>query len=58
VAQGDADGDGLVDGSDFLIWQRNATFAGGASAVPEPTALALVSAALATLIAVRRRRMA
>ena len=58
TAEGDATGDGAVDGADFLIWQQNAAPAGGVAAVPEPTALALASAALATLVAVRRRRMA
>lgn len=55
--QGDADGDGDVDGADFLTWQREigeatplSAFAGdslaepsfSATAVPEPTALLLV----------------
>jgi serralysin len=58
--QGDADGDGFVTGSDFLLWQRQ--FAGGggaassAAAVPEPAAWALAIVALAPFAARLRRR--
>ena len=48
--QGDANGDGVVDGSDFLIWQRSLTGAAGADVVPEPGGLALALGALATVM--------
>jgi hypothetical protein len=51
--QGDANGDGAINGSDFLIWQRQATGATSAATtntVPEPSAavtiLVLVAAQL------------
>jgi hypothetical protein len=68
--QGDADGDGDVDGNDFLAWQRelgpatpmsafgSASSGGSAlnsNAVPEPTAMALLSAAIIVLLCIRRR---
>jgi T5SS/PEP-CTERM-associated repeat protein len=58
---GDADADGDVDGSDFLAWQRQlgsgppATPAVGA--VPEPSTVALLAAALVGLAAPARRRI-
>ena len=58
---GDADADGDVDGFDFLAWQRQlgsgppATPAVGA--VPEPSTVALVVAALVGLAAPARRRI-
>jgi hypothetical protein len=70
--QGDADGDGDVDGDDFLAWQReigeatpmsafaSATSAGSAfssNEAPEPTTMALLSAAASALsVGVRARR--
>jgi hypothetical protein len=48
-AHGDADGDADVDGADLIAWQRQlggVTDASAVSAVPEPTALSLVCAAL------------
>ena len=61
-AQGDANGDGRVDGQDFLIWQRQfngapsaASPAGGTVAVPEPGSLALI-AFVGTLGLLSRRR--
>ena len=67
---GDADGDRDVDGADFLSWQRDlgetppdfalfdaaidAAIAGAASAVPEPSAGALIALGM-TVLAVRRR---
>jgi hypothetical protein len=33
---GDMTGDGLVDGADFLIWQRNVTGSTNSTAAPEP----------------------
>jgi hypothetical protein len=68
--QGDADGDGDVDGGDFLTWQREigeatplSAFAGDTldeasfspAAVPEPTTLA-VAAAAALFMWMQRRK--
>jgi hypothetical protein len=62
--QGDADGDGDVDGSDFLTWQREigdavamsefadvsfGSFAAGSAAVPEPFAVLLMGMGVAML---------
>jgi len=50
----DANGSGISDGADFLIWQRQ--FSGGVlagastAAVPEPTSLMLMLAALASMM--------
>jgi arabinan endo-1,5-alpha-L-arabinosidase len=55
-ATGDATGDGVVDGSDFLVWQRQLGSGAAAtpvtSAVPEPAATIL---AAFSLVLVRRR---
>jgi hypothetical protein len=68
--QGDADGDGDVDGDDFLAWQReigpatpmsaftSASSSGAAlnsHGVPEPAAMAILSAAIIVLFCIRRR---
>jgi hypothetical protein len=65
--QGDTDGDGNVDGADFVLWQRELGAATSLSAfsyvsasgtaVPEPTSLSLVGAlmAFATVIRCKRR---
>lgn len=55
VSQGDADGNGAIDGTDFLVWQRNVTAASspGAQAVPEPATLSLI--AVAALLLQRTR---
>ena len=62
IANGDANGDGLVDGKDFLIWQRAATAASAATpatgAVPEPTTGMMVAAALLSVGFIARRRTA
>jgi hypothetical protein len=53
---GDADGDLDVDGTDFLVWQREFTGGSGAPAsvaVPEPSCLWLFS--LAVLLPWSRR---
>jgi hypothetical protein len=52
----DADGNGVVDGADFLIWQGNygATLGGAGVGVPEPTAVALVGLAAAAISRLRR----
>ncbi|MCG8449495.1 MAG: sulfatase, partial [Pirellulales bacterium] len=58
-SDGDADFDGDVDGTDFLIWQRQAgsppPLAAGAS-VPEPGALALAALGASALTLLRRNR--
>ncbi|BBO30911.1 dockerin type I domain-containing protein [Lacipirellula parvula] len=59
VAMGDADGNGRVDGADFLAWQRHFTPAAAAplsQAVPEPHAAVL--ALFAGLGFLHRRRLA
>ncbi|BBO32192.1 dockerin type I domain-containing protein [Lacipirellula parvula] len=63
-AQGDANGDGVVDGSDFLLIQQQyggppvAIPASGGSivGVPEPSSLVLAAAVLGLPLAARRRR--
>jgi hypothetical protein len=58
----DGNGDNIVDAADFTIWRDNlgnsvrAIGAGGGSAVPEPTAIALVVAGVAMLPLRRNRR--
>jgi hypothetical protein len=58
-SQGDADADGDVDGSDFLIWQRQvgsiAPAAPTTSPVPEPGGLILLVLASASVLKSRRR---
>lgn len=58
---GDANSDGRVDGSDFLVWQREcfppAAATSGAATVPEAAAMPLASAALLGLAAWRRFSM-
>jgi hypothetical protein len=57
LAQGDADSDGDVDGADFVVWQTNFPFTpspGLASAVPEPSGMALALAAGAIAIVAAR----
>jgi hypothetical protein len=71
---GDFNDDDLVDGQDFLIWQRGGsptplsagdltdwrtnfgTVAPGVNAVPEPTALGLLTLASIAAIGMRRLR--
>jgi hypothetical protein len=61
-SQGDANGDGRVDGADQLLWQRQAGtqyYAGSlvaTNAVPEPAA-PLLAAALMTTGSIRRRSL-
>jgi hypothetical protein len=57
AATGDADANGRVDGSDFLVWQRTQGIkppASGVTAVPEPAAGVLAFVAIALTA---RRRM-
>jgi hypothetical protein len=61
TAVGDANGDGVTAGSDFLIWQRNlgvdfVPAAAAESSVPEPAALSLAFWALAIARAFREGR--
>ncbi len=61
---GDADNNGAVDGSDFLLWQREVgkgmLAAGSIAAVPEPASATLIAAALIAVCrcerGMRRRR--
>lgn len=59
--EGDADGDGDVDGSDFLSWQRQlgngVPAAPAVGAVPEPSSVVLLAAAMAGLAVPARRRV-
>jgi hypothetical protein len=57
-AESDSDNDGDSDGFDFLVWQRqvgSVSAMAATGAVPEPPALALLIAAVASAIAARRR---
>lgn len=57
-ADGDADGDGFVDGADFLRWQREVSRGDQPSdvgSVPEPSAMALSLFALLAVRVSRRR---
>jgi hypothetical protein len=59
LAHGDADDDGVINGSDFLEWQRGLGPApAGSWAVPEPASLASTMGCLAALRCGRRRRVA
>ncbi|MCC7085627.1 MAG: PEP-CTERM sorting domain-containing protein, partial [Pirellulales bacterium] len=56
-----ANGDGAVDGADFVIWQTNFPFptGPGAAPVPEPCGLMLFGAGCVGLIVgLRKRRSA
>ena len=56
--QGDADADGDVDGDDFLLWQVQfgSGLGNGASAVPEPSSLMLLSMFAVAGLSCRIRR--
>jgi hypothetical protein len=51
---GDADGDGDVDGADFVAWQTSGSAAVSNVTVPEPTAGCLALMMLTGLLAMRR----
>jgi hypothetical protein len=57
LADGDGNGDNVVDGVDFLMWQRQATVAssGAVNGIPEPNA-ALLTILATTLLLQRRKR--
>jgi hypothetical protein len=57
---GDANGDSLANGRDFLVWQRQYGQAQAAAAVPEPAAWcsAVVAALALAVVAAPRRRLA
>lgn len=53
---GDANGDLVTDGSDFLVWQREFTGSSAASAIPEPATLVVgLVGGLALVMGGRRR---
>jgi GH35 family endo-1,4-beta-xylanase len=57
----DADGDGMVDSGDYAIWQSKfgttyVSGAGAATAVPEPTSIAILATGGLALLALRRQR--
>jgi hypothetical protein len=59
--QGDANGDGAVNGTDYLIWFSQLGMppmpgAGSGSSVPEPASLAMLSIAAMLALAFGRRR--
>ena len=59
-SSGDADGNGVANGRDFLLWQQQFTGSGGSigalsATVPEPTTLCLI-VYLAAVCSIRRRR--
>jgi T5SS/PEP-CTERM-associated repeat protein len=61
VLQGDANGDGAVNGTDYLIWFSQLGMppmpgAGSGSSVPEPASLAMLSIAAMLALAFGRRR--
>jgi autotransporter-associated beta strand protein len=59
LAEGDANGDTLINDQDLAIWREQFGGAGSAAAgaaVPEPATLATLLMALASMVAVRRRR--
>jgi hypothetical protein len=57
---GDANNDGIVDGADFLAWQRQvgsvAPIAAATGQVPEPSAFALMACTALCMLAWQRRR--
>ena len=61
LAAGDGNGDGVVDGADFLRWQREAMITeppAEAAGVPEPSSLTLLAVAALVGHCSRSRRQA
>ena len=53
--QGNFDGDGNIDGEDFLIWQNSFPYPAELSSVPEPHSLMLLALAATGVLVYRRR---
>ena len=62
--EADGNGDGVVNNSDYVLWRKQMSIAGGASlgagaAIPEPTsALLLIAAGAIAVLALQRRHRA
>lgn len=54
---GDANGDGVSDGADFLLWQQQFSPAVVVTAIPEPAAISIGGIAFVCCGAIARRRM-
>jgi hypothetical protein len=57
-ADSDTNGDGVTDGADFLIWQRNlgaTSVSAAAAGVPEPASLVVGCLAACGILSARRR---
>jgi len=53
---GDANLNGITDGDDYLIWQRQYTGPAGVATVPEPGFLTIAFGGLAVILLLRQRR--
>jgi hypothetical protein len=58
LIDGDADGDGDVDGADFVVWQTNFPFmsSSGTSPVPEPSSI-VIGSVIGIIVISRRMRV-